>query len=192
MGEEMRLFEAKPKAKPGPREKEANVTEAKQGNPTELTETLAGIERRRVRVMEELAEVAVEQKALQKEMRAAEREMKEVLKNTEGYSVPEDHELTLEDVESWMRQEFNIMAHTAPANPHTYFSRKKSRDPGMYERVVAYVLENGYEQKYGGDPYTVLDVRLNDGVWFAWAMTTEPSESEVLNLKPDSMRPEEA
>ena len=170
-----------------PREKGDRLTETTKA---ELRETLAGIERRRVRVMEELAEVAKTQKALQKEMRAAEREMKEVLKNTEGYSVPEDRDLTLEDVESWMRQEFNIMAHTAPANPHTYFARKKVRDPSMYERAVRFILENGYEQKYGGDPYTVLDVRLNDGVWFAWAMTDDPAQSEVLNLKPDSMRPE--
>lgn len=31
----------------------------------------------------------------------------------------------------------------------------------MYERVVAYVLENGYPQEYGGSNYTVLDVELN-------------------------------
>jgi hypothetical protein len=62
----------------------------------------------------------------------------------------------------------------------------------MYERVVGFVIENGYEQKYGGHAYTVLDVRLNGTSWFLWPMTDDPTQSQVLNLKPDSMRPDEA
>ncbi len=59
----------------------------------------------------------------------------------------------------------------------------------MYEKVVRFVLAHGYPQVYGGRIYTCLDVRMNDGVWFLWPMTDDPAESEVLNLKPDSMRP---
>ena len=60
----------------------------------------------------------------------------------------------------------------------------------MYERVVRYVLEHGYVQIYGGRIYTVLDVQMNNEEWFLWPMTDDPSESEVLNLKPCSMKPE--
>ena len=76
-------------------------------------------------------------------------------------------------------------------NPHCYFARSKVRRPDMYERVVAYVLAHGYPQKYGRSTYTCLDVRMNGGTWFLWPMTDRPEESEVLNLKPDSMRPDE-
>lgn len=151
---------------------------------------LGELERERVEVMESLAEVAKEQKGLQSRMRRIEREMKVELGSVEEYVVPEDRELELADVEAWCRSEFFIMAHTAPANPHCYFAKKKVRNPSMYRRVVAYVLAHGYEQKYSGDPYTVLDVRLNGTTWFLWPMTDDPAQSAVLNLKPDSMRPE--
>ncbi|CAN5472658.1 hypothetical protein BH20ACT10_BH20ACT10_23420 [soil metagenome] len=76
-------------------------------------------------------------------------------------------------------------------NPHCYFSRKKSKKPEMYERVVGFVIENGYTQHYSGHPYTVLDVELNGTKWFLWGMTDDPKQSAVLNLKPVSMKPEQ-
>jgi len=154
------------------------------------TMKLAELEKEKVRLMEELAVVAKEQKALQSEVRRVEREMKRELEGIEEYSVPEDRDLTLEDVEAWCRSAYFNMAHTMPQNPHCYFARKKVRCPEMYERVVRYVLEHGHPQQYGGSVYTCLDVRMNNGVWFLWPMTDRPEESEVLNLKPDSMRPE--
>ncbi len=158
---------------------------------TTTKEALADLERQRTRFMEELAEIAVTQKAAQSEIRRVEREMKVALKDVDGYTVPEDRPLTQDDVEAWCQSEFFKMAHTMPANPHCYFARKAVRDPDMYERVVGYVIANGYEQQYGGSPYTVLDVRMNSGVWFLWPMTDDPTQSQVLNLKPDSMRPEQ-
>jgi len=92
-------------------------------------------------------------------------------------------------VEKWCRSAYWNMAHTIPQNPHCYFAKKKVKQPSMYERVVAYVLANGYQQRYGNSVYTVLDMVLHDGLRFVWAMTDTPSESEVLNLKPDSLRP---
>ena len=151
---------------------------------------LAELEGVRVRLMEKLAEIAKEQKALQSRMRRVERDLKAELKHIEEHSVPENRELTLVDVERWCRNAYFNMAHTMPGNPHCYFARSKVRRPDMYERVVAYVLANGYPQRYGSTTYTVLDVEMNDGVWFLWPMTDRPEESEVLNLKPDSMRPE--
>ncbi len=158
--------------------------------PEEVLAAMRRIEGEKVALMEELARVAERQKALQREMRRCEREQKEALKKVPEHSVPEDQDLTLEDVEKWCRSEFFIMAHTAPGNPHCYFARKKVRDPIMYQRVVGYVLANGYPQKYSGDEYTVLDVELNGSSWFLWPMTSIAAESEVLNLKPDSMRPD--
>lgn len=153
---------------------------------------LAELERERVRLMEKLAEIAKEQKALQSQMRRVERDLKAELRHIEEHRVPENRELTLEDVEKWCRSAYFNMAHTMPGNPHCYFSRRSSRRPEMYERVVGYVLAHGYPQKYGRSTYTCLDVRMNGGTWFVWPMADRPEESEVLNLKPDSMRPTES
>lgn len=181
MDRQARLFEAGPQAQ---RPKEDRLTEA-------TAEVLAGLEREQVRLMERLAELAKTQKALLREVRRVERERKRALADVAEHSVPEDRDLTLEDVEAWCRSAFFNLAHTMPGNPHAYFSRKRSRRPDMYERVVGFVLENGYPQRYGKTDYTVLDVELNGSKWFLWPMTTEPAESEILNLKPDNMRPEE-
>ena len=151
---------------------------------------LARLEAERTQLMEALAEIAVEQKAISAKMRRLERELRRELEHVEEHGVPEDRELELEDVEKWCRSAFFNLAHTMLGNPHCYFARNKVRRPEMYERVVAYVLANGYPQRYGNSTYTCLDVRMNDGVWFLWPMTDRPEESEVLNLKPGSMRPE--
>lgn len=152
---------------------------------------LAALENERVRIMERLAEIAREQKALQSQMRRVERDLKAVLKHVEEHWVPDDRELTLGDVERWCRSSFFHLAHTMLSNPHCYFSRRSSRRPDMYQRVVAYTLAHGYPQKYGNSTYTCLDVRINSGTWFVWPMTDRPVESQVLNLKPDSLRPTE-
>jgi hypothetical protein len=180
MDGQARLFEAGPQTQ---RQRENRLTEA-------TMEVLAGLEREQVGLMERLAEVAETQKALQREVRRVERERKQALEDVAEHSVPEDRDLTLGDVEAWCRSAFFNLAHTMPGNPHAYFSRKRSRRPDMYERVVAYVLKNGYPQQYRGDTYTVLDVEMNGARFFLWPMTDNPKESEVLNLKPDSMRPE--
>lgn len=166
-----------------------NIT-GRRGMQQMTREVLAELEAGKIRLLEELAEVAKEQKRLVAEVRAGEKELKRELEGVEEYSAPEDRDLTLEDVEAWCRTAFFNMAHTMPGNPHCYFSRKRSRLPRMYERVVAFALANGYPQKYGSHTYTVLDVELNGTKWFLWPMTDDPKHSEVLNLKPDSMRPE--
>jgi hypothetical protein len=149
---------------------------------------LAELEVERAQLIEKLVEIAKEQKALQSQMRRIERDLKAELMHIEEHWVPEDQELTLEDVEKWCRSAYFNLAHTMPGNPHCYFSRRSSRHPDMYERVVAYVLAHGYPQKYGNSIYTCMDVRMNSGTWFVWPMTDRPEKSEVLNLKPDSMR----
>lgn len=152
---------------------------------------LAELEEERVRLMEKLLEIAKEQKALQSQMRRVERDLKAELRHIEEHWVPEDRELTLEDVEKWCRSAYFNLAHTMPGNPHCYFSRRSSRHPDMFERVVDFVLAHGYPQKYGNSIYTCMDVCMNSGTWYLWPMTDRSEESEVLNLKPDSLRPTE-
>jgi hypothetical protein len=107
---------------------------------------LAALEDERVQLMEKLVEIAKEQKVLQSQMRRVERALKVELKHIEEHSVPEDQELTLEDVEKWCCSAYFNLAHTMPHNPHCYFARSKVRRPDMYERVVTYVLAHGYPQ----------------------------------------------
>ena len=68
--------------------------------------------------MEKLAEIAKEQKALQSQMRSVKRDLRAELRHIEEYWVPEDRELTLEDVGTWCRSAYFNMAHTMPGNPH--------------------------------------------------------------------------
>jgi hypothetical protein len=154
-----------------------------------MKETLAEMERERVSLMEDLARLAERQKALQREIRAIEKRHRVIARDLEEYTVPKDRELTHEDVNLWCRSVFFIMAHTAPQNPHCYFARKKVREPRMYERVVRFIIENGYSQRYGNSDYTVLDIEMNGTKWFVWPMTSNAQASEVLNLKPVTLKP---
>jgi hypothetical protein len=162
----------------------------KEGRLTQsMMETLAEMERERVLLMEGLARLAEWQKGLQTEIRIIEKRHRNMARDLEEYTVPEDVPLTHEDVNLWCRSAYFNLAHTAPGNPHCYFSRKKVREPRMYERVVRYIIENGYAQRYGNSDYTVLDIEMNGTKWFCWPMTNNPSESQVLNLKPATLKP---
>jgi hypothetical protein len=154
-----------------------------------MVETLAEMERERVSLMEDLGRLAEQQKALQKKIRAIEKRHRDIAKDLPEHTIPEDRELTREDVVMWCRSAYFNMAHTMLANPHCYFARKKVREPGMYERVVRYIIDNGYLQRYGNSDYTVLDIEMNGTKWFCCPMTTNPAESQVLNLKPVTLKP---
>jgi hypothetical protein len=151
---------------------------------------LEALEVEKVELLQQLAHIGQEQKGVQSQVRRVERDQRAALRDVEEHYVPEGQELTLADVEAWCRSTFSIMAHSAPANPHCYWNRKKVEHSEMYTRVVAYVLQHGYEQVYGKEPYTALDVELHSGRFFIWPMCDDPEESVVLNAKPDSMRPE--
>ena len=162
----------------------------KEGRLTQtIMETLAEMERQRVSLMEDLGRLAEQQKALQKKIRAIEKRHRDIARNLEEYTVPEDVPVTHKDVNLWCRSAYFNLAHTAPGNPHCYFARKNVREPGMYERVVRYIIENGHPQRYGNSDYIVLDIEMNGTKWFCWPMTNDPSESQVLNLKPATLKP---
>lgn len=150
---------------------------------------LEELEAEKVRLFEELAEVAEKQRALSKEVLAVEREQKWALRDVEEYVVPEDRGLALEDVERWLRSVHLTFAKTMADIPHMYAARKRC-DDRMFSRVIEFVRTNGYSQRYGRRDYTVLDVDLRSGRFFCWASDGPPAEVPVINVKPDSLRPE--
>jgi hypothetical protein len=154
-----------------------------------MVETLAQMERERVSLMEDLGRLAEQQKALQKKIRAIEKRHRDIAKNLLEHTIPEDQQLTKWDAEQWCRSAYFNLAHTMLANPHCYFARSKVRELRMYERVVGYIIDNGYPQRYGNSDFTVLDIEMNGTRWFCWPMTTIAPESQVLNLKPVTLKP---
>ena len=156
----------------------------KQGSALKLQQ----LEKVKTRLLERLAEVAEQQKALAREVYAVEREQMRELEAVEEQIAPDP--LSFEDVERWVKTVFFSFARTMASNPHMYAARKRC-DDAMFERVASFVQENGYPQKYGGHDYTVLDVDLHGEPHFVWTMGSPPSETVVLNCKPDSLRPPE-
>jgi hypothetical protein len=148
---------------------------------------LRQLEREKTRLFERLAEIAEQQKEVAREVYAVEREQKGELKAVEEHIAPDP--LSFEDVERWVQTVFFSFARTMASNPHQYAARKRC-DDAMFERIARYVQENGYPQRYGGHDYSVLDVDLHGEPHFVWTMGSPPSETVVLNCKPDSMRPE--
>jgi hypothetical protein len=148
---------------------------------------LRRLETEKAQLFERLAEVAEVQKALAREVYAVEREQKRELEAVEEQIAPDP--LSYEDVVSWAQTVFFSFARTMASNPHMYAARKRCND-AMFERVARYVQENGYPQRYGGHLYTCLDVDLHGELHFVWTMGSPPSETQVLNCKPDALRPE--
>jgi hypothetical protein len=153
----------------------------KQGSAPKLRQ----LEKVKTRLLERLAEVAEQQSSLAREVYAVEREQKRELEAVEEHIAPEP--LSYEDVERWVRTVFFSFARTQAANPHMYAARKRC-DDAMFERIARYVQENGYAQEYGGRDYIVLDVDLHGEPHFVWTMGSPPSESQILNCKPVTLK----
>lgn len=129
--------------------------------PREKGERLGRLEELRARetaLMEELAAGGV------KGVLAVQREIRRELEHVPEHVVPEDRELTLEDVERWCESRFWKFASTMPTNPHSY-TIKDWGDPDMFERVCLYLWDNGYANVFGGREFTQLDV----GDHFIWS-----------------------
>jgi hypothetical protein len=148
---------------------------------------LRQLEKEKTRLFERLAEVAEVQKALAREVYAVEREQKRELEAVEEHIASDP--LSFEDVEGWVQTVFFSFARTMASNPHMYAARKRC-DDAMFERVARFVQQNGYEQRYGGSDYICLDVDLHGEPHFVWTMGSAPAETQVLNCKPDALRPE--
>jgi hypothetical protein len=152
---------------------------------------LEELEAEKVRLFEELGRIAETQRSFAAKVRDVEREQRVTLEGIVEHTVPEGRALRHEDVVRWCESVYWSHARTMLSNPHQYAARKRCAAPHMYEKVIAYVLEHGRPQVYGGHTYTVLDVEMHQQDYFLWPMTDDPSESEVLNAKPASIAPEE-
>jgi hypothetical protein len=161
------------------------------GLDTGEAERLAELEEQKVRCFERMGRLAEELKAAQRELFAVEKDQRRELKRVPEHVVPEDRELTHEDFELWAESVFWSHAKTMPVNPHQYVARKRCEHPEMYERAVAFVLANGYDQRYYSTTYRCYDFELHGKRFFCWPMTDRPEESEILNAKPSSMKPEQ-
>jgi hypothetical protein len=151
---------------------------------------LEELEASKVRVFEELARVAQTQKGFAAQLRDIEREQRVTLEGIEEHTVPQERAVRHEDVVRWCESVYWSHARTMLSNPHQYAARRRCADSYTYEKIVAFVLEHGRPQVYGGHTYTVLDVEMHQQEYFLWPMTDDPSESEVLNAKPASMAPD--
>ena len=183
MGEDMRLF-----GETDDERRERLLEEKKRA------EEMRELEDRKARLFEALWDVGQEQKRLAREVYAVEKEQRDRLKGIAEHVVSADQELTHEDVERWAGSVYWSFARTNPANPHKYVAKKRCESTEMYQRVVAYVLENGYPQRYGGATYTCYDFELHGEPHFCWPMIDSVerlAESEVFNAKPSTMAPKE-
>jgi hypothetical protein len=164
------------------------LDEQESGRKQKSEDKLRQLEKEKARLFERLAVVAEEQKALARQVYAVEREQKRELGAVnEEYVAPDP--LGYEEVERWMQTVFFSFARTMAANPRMYAARKRC-DDAMFERVARYVQENGYPQRYGGSDYICLKVHPHGEPDFAWTMGSPPSETQILNCKPDSLRPD--
>jgi hypothetical protein len=154
----------------------------KQGSALKLKQ----LEKERTQLFARLAEVGAQQKALAREVYAVEREQMRELEAVEEHIAPDP--LSYEDVERWVQTVFFSFARTMASNPHMYAARKRC-DDAMFERVARFVQENGHPQKYGGHDYIILDVDLHGEPCFVWTMGSPPSESQILNCKPVTLKP---
>lgn len=86
--------------------------------------------------------------------------------------------LSHSDVERWMERVPWQFAKSAPQNPHEYTLRKK-QDDLAFLRVVLHLRLHGYQQSYGGAPYTVYDA----GEFFIWSMGAVTTNTILINRK---------
>lgn len=154
---------------------------AKLGEKGERLGKLEELRRRETELLEELARGGV------KGVVAVQREIRRELENVLEHVVPDDRELTLEDVERWCATRFWKFASTMPANPHTYTLRYAG-DDGMFCRVCLFVWTHGYANVFGGREFTQLDV----GDHFLWTTQAngdgrDTSLTTLINAKPLSL-----
>jgi len=83
-----------------------------------------------------------------------------------------------EDIERWVESRYWQFASTMIANPHEY-TLSRWGDRSMFERVVLYIREFGYQNMYGRTEYTQLDC----GRHFYWTMGDSLEATILINRK---------
>jgi hypothetical protein len=75
-------------------------------------------------------------------------------------------EISVEELREFVCTSSWTFAKTMPQQAHEYTLRAKAPDERLFERVVLYIRQVGYEANYGAATYTYLDI---DG-WKYWTM----------------------
>lgn len=68
-------------------------------------------------------------------------------------------------------------AKTMPQTPHEYTLKRNAPDPKLFEQVVVYIRQAGYQAKFGKTIYSYLDI---DG-WQYWTMGAPVGETILIN-----------
>lgn len=85
----------------------------------------------------------------------------------------------LDNVWNAVSQQKWIFAKTMPDNPHWYTLRRDWGNDNLFDQTVQAIRDNGYEEYYGGRPYTLLDV---NGMKY-WTMGAPIGETILINRK---------
>ncbi len=119
------------------------------------TRKLRELESEKARLYEELERVGKQQKALTKAVHEVQRAQKKELEQVEEFV--SDDPLSHEDVRRWASTVFWQFARTMAANPHEY-AHERWCDQGMFDRIVKFIWENGYDRQGFGRLWRSLDV----------------------------------
>jgi hypothetical protein len=85
--------------------------------------------------------------------------------------------MTMDELRSFVKESKRMFAKSMPQTPHEYTLRRDARDEALFERVVIYVRQVGYHQKWGKTTYIYLDI---DG-WQYWTMGAPLDKTILIN-----------
>jgi hypothetical protein len=85
--------------------------------------------------------------------------------------------MTIDELREFIRTSPWTFARTMPEIPHEYTLRKNAPDEKLFERVVLYIREAGYEGIFGSATYTYLNI---DG-WKYWTMGAPLKDTTLIN-----------
>ncbi|HKF49306.1 MAG TPA: hypothetical protein VKB38_18245 [Terracidiphilus sp.] len=93
-------------------------------------------------------------------------------------------EMTIDELREYVRMSPWTFAKTMPQIPHEYTLRAKAPDEKLFERVVLYIRQAGYEGTFGSATY----IYLNIDDWKYWTMGAPLEQTTLINrakLKPN-------
>ena len=85
--------------------------------------------------------------------------------------------MTTEELRSFVQDSTWTFAKSMPQTPHEYTLRRNAKDEALCERVIIYIRQVDYHQKWGKTTYTYLDI---DG-WQYWTMGSPQDQTILIN-----------
>ena len=83
----------------------------------------------------------------------------------------------MDELQEFVRTSPWTFARTMPQIPHEYTLRAKAPDEKLFQRVVLYIRQVGYEANYRLATYIYLDI---DG-WKYWTMGAPIEDTNLIN-----------